>query len=84
MDPTKYNWKNSKRSDIITKFERIKVDDGQTDETKDALQDQLKCSKSDKLFINRQNNERHKESEHSSEEEDDREVEENVQKGGMS
>ena len=84
INHAKHNWKNSKSSDILTKFETIKVDDGQTDKTKDALQNQLKCSKSDKLFINRQNNERHKESEHSSEEEDDREVEENGQKGGMS
>ena len=70
MDPTKYNWKNSKRSDIITKFERIKVDDGQTDKTKDAIQNQLECSKSDKLFINRQNTERHEENELSSEVDD--------------
>ena len=33
INHTKHNWKNSKSSDIITKFERIQVDDGQSYET---------------------------------------------------
>ena len=51
---------------------------------KETEKNHLECTKSDKLFINQQDLEIHEECEHSSEEEDNGEVKEIGQKGGMS